>query len=105
MYILYVVLTINVGGDCQTTTFPIDSETIKEKSDYLYKYLEDSRENNNGLNILRNKNVDLLRNDMPLSRIQMLPLYNFNTVKSIDTLDDFGNNGNMELCKVIYIYI
>lgn len=79
-------------GDCQTTTFPIDSETIKEKSDYLYKYLEDSRENNNGLNILRNKNVDLLRNDMPLSRIQMLPLYNFNTVKSIDTLDDFGNN-------------
>ncbi|XP_019882815.2 N-acetylglucosamine-1-phosphotransferase subunits alpha/beta isoform X2 [Camponotus floridanus] len=86
------------GGDCQTTTVPIDSETIKEKSDDLYKYLEDSRENNNELNnILHDKNVvDLLRNDISVSTVQMLPLYNLNTVKSIDTLDDFRNNGVLQ---------
>lgn len=59
--------------------------------------MEDSRENNNnGLNIIHDKNVDLLRNDMPVSTVQTLPLYNLSTVKPIDTLDDFRNNGNME---------
>lgn len=69
--------------------------------------MEDSRENNNELNnILHDKNViDLLRNNVPVSTVQMLPLYNLNIVKPIDTLDDFRNNGNVEccMCEVMYM--
>lgn len=70
--------------------------------------MEDSRENNNNelINILHDKNVvDLLRNDMPVSTVQMLPLYNLNTVKPIDTLDDFRNNGNVELYVRSNVYV
>lgn len=88
------------GGDCQTTTIPIDSETIREKDDYSYKFLEDSRENNiNGLNnILHDTDVvDLSWNNMLRSTGKTLPLYNLNTLKPIDTLHDVRNNSKMEL--------
>ncbi|XP_070153413.1 N-acetylglucosamine-1-phosphotransferase subunits alpha/beta isoform X2 [Polyergus mexicanus] len=96
------------GGDCQTMTIPIDSETVKEKDDYSYKYLEDSRENNNnGLNnILHNKNVvDLSWNDIPVSTFQILPLSNLNTFKPIYTLDNLKNNNNVELNMQSNAYI
>ncbi|XP_050452786.1 N-acetylglucosamine-1-phosphotransferase subunits alpha/beta isoform X2 [Cataglyphis hispanica] len=95
------------GGDCQTTIAPIDSETMKEKGDYSYKYLEDSRENNNNElnNILHNKNVfDLSQNDVPVSTVQILP-YNLNTFKPIYTLDILRNNSYMGLNTQSNAYI
>ncbi|KAL6433574.1 hypothetical protein ACFW04_006574 [Cataglyphis niger] len=95
------------GGDCQTTTAPIDSQTMKEKGDYSYKYLEDSRENNNNElnNILHNKNVfDLSQNDIPVSTVQILP-YNLNTFKPIYTLDILRNNSYLGLNTQSNAYI
>lgn len=71
---------------------------MREKGDYPYKFLEDSRENNiNGLNnILHDTDVDLSWNNMLRSTIKTLPLFNLNTFKPIDTLYDLRNN-NVEL--------
>ncbi|XP_072758380.1 N-acetylglucosamine-1-phosphotransferase subunits alpha/beta isoform X2 [Anoplolepis gracilipes] len=95
------------GGDCQTTTVPIDSETMKERGDYSYKFLENSRENDNdGLNILYNKHkADLSWNDPLMFTVYPSPSYNLNTLKPINTLDDLRNNSNMEMYTQSNVYV
>ncbi|XP_011645011.1 N-acetylglucosamine-1-phosphotransferase subunits alpha/beta [Pogonomyrmex barbatus] len=85
------------GGDCQTTDIPVDSEIMEEEDDYPYKYLQDSRENNELklLSILRNKNIN--RKDMSASTIQTLYTYNFNTTKSLHTFRNLGNSNFTDL--------
>ncbi|XP_077270789.1 N-acetylglucosamine-1-phosphate transferase subunits alpha and beta isoform X1 [Temnothorax americanus] len=91
------------GGDCQTTDVPIDSEMMEEEDDYPYKYLQDSRENNNNelrlLSILRNRNV--IRpspEDMLMSTVQTLHLYNLSTTSTpIQTFYNLGNSSSKEL--------
>lgn len=79
---------------------------MKEKGDYSYKFLEDSREYNGLNNILHDKNVvDLSWNNILLSTIQTLPSYNLNTLKPIDTLHDLKNNSNMKLYAQSNTYI
>ncbi|XP_018406670.1 PREDICTED: N-acetylglucosamine-1-phosphotransferase subunits alpha/beta [Cyphomyrmex costatus] len=90
------------GGDCQTTDAPIDSEIMEEEDDYPYKYLQDSRENNELklLNILRKKNVaySSQKNAYRVSKIQTLHSYNFNiSSKSIYKFHNLGNSSSREL--------
>lgn len=91
-----------IGGDCQTTDVPIDSEMMEEEGDYPYKYLQDSRENNNELkllSILRNRNVVRpSQEDVLISTVQTSHSYNFNiTFKPIDTFHNLGNSSSKEL--------
>lgn len=92
-----------IGGDCQTTDVPIDSEMMEEEGDYPYKYLQDSRENNNKelklLSILRNRNfIHSLEKDVLISTVQTSHSYNLNTTsKSIDTFRNLGNSSSKEL--------
>lgn len=81
------------GGDCQTTILPFDSEVMEEESDYPYKYLQDSRENKNGLkllNLLHKKSSDHLSWDIVKAPIvQAVHLYNLSTFKpSMHMLDN-----------------
>lgn len=75
---------------------------MEEEGDYPYKYLQDSRENNNRmelLNILREKNDTRPSwNDAPTtSTFQTLNLYNINTSKLIYTLYDRKNSSFIKL--------
>lgn len=91
-----------IGGDCQTTDIPIDSEVMEGEDDYPYKYLQDYHENNYDelklLSILRKKNfVRLSRKDALMSTVQTLHSYNLNTTKPIRTLDNLGNSSSRKL--------
>lgn len=92
-----------IGGDCQTTDVPIDSEMIEEEGDYPYKYLQDSHETNNNelklLSILRNRNfIRSSQKDVLISTVQTSHSYNLNTTsKSIDTLHNLGNSSSKKL--------
>lgn len=91
-----------IGGDCQTTDAPIDSEVMEEEDDYPYKYLQDSRENNNELkllSILRNKNaIHPSQKDTPMSAVQTLYSYNLSsTSMPIRTFHNLGNSSSRKL--------
>jgi len=67
---------------------------MEEEDDYPYKYLQDSRENNNNelklLSILHKKNVHSSRKNALMSTIQTL--YNLNSTKPIHTFHNLGNS-------------
>jgi len=79
------------GGDCQTTTIPIDSEMTEEEGDYPYKYLQDSHEsdndNNNHNNNINNELqlLDILRHKNAIINGSRLP-QNDGTTSTIRTL-------------------
>lgn len=73
---------------------------MEEAGDYPYKYLQDSRENNNNriklLNVLPKENDTRSPwNDAPTSTLQML--YNISTSRTIYTLHDRRNNNFTKL--------
>lgn len=92
-----------IGGDCQTTDVPIDSEVMEEEDDYPYKYLQDSHENSNELkllSILRKKNVVYSSRKYAhrVSEMQTLHSYNVNiSSKPIHKFHNLGNSSSKEL--------
>lgn len=91
-----------LGGDCQTTDVPVDSEIMEEEDDYPYKYLQDSHENTNNelklLSFLRKNAIRPSRKDELVSTVQMLHSHNLNiTSKPIHTFHNLGNSSSREL--------
>lgn len=92
-----------IGGDCQTTDVPIDSEVMEGEDDYPYKYLHDYHENNYDdlklLSIFRKKNiVRPSRKDALISTVQTLYTYNLSTIsKPIRTISNLGNSSFRKL--------
>ncbi|XP_020291371.1 N-acetylglucosamine-1-phosphotransferase subunits alpha/beta isoform X2 [Pseudomyrmex gracilis] len=79
------------GGDCQTTSIPVDSEMMVESADY--KYIQESHEDNNNNNINNNNNrlLDILannngtylsQNNVLSSTLRTLSSYKLGTFKS-----------------------
>ncbi|KOX67580.1 N-acetylglucosamine-1-phosphotransferase subunits alpha/beta [Melipona quadrifasciata] len=85
-----------MGGDCDSTPVPTDSEALEEEGDYPHKLLQNPLEDTNYglkfLNILRNRSISTIWNDTESFIQQTSPTMITNSKLHVNKSHNFKNN-------------